>query len=114
MKHVTVIYAGTGIELKNMIKKSKIANIVNTIELEKITRSASQTRVSIYELGSIIRVCIAVPHRTLMNKERKAILKKQENIEVLTYPQNNKKIQAILAETTEIKDPKNLFITYFY
>ena len=113
MKQAVVIYAGTGVQLKDLIKKSKIANLVSEKELERVVAGSSNKRITILNLGHSTKLTISVPHWRMTTKEHRDSMRNLNSVDVLVYPQNNKKIQEALRTSTEAKD-KSLFITYFY
>lgn len=117
MKLAVVIYPGTGVQLKDMLKKSKISNLINERDIEKVAIGPSNKKVVIIKSEGIVRIAISTPHYAYTTKEGRDEMRKlalNKPIEILTYPQNNKRIQELLQEIAEIKDIKNLFITYFY
>ena len=82
-------------------------------ELEKVVAGSSNKRITVLNLGHSTKLTISAPHWTITTKEHRDSMRNLNSVDVLVYPQNNKKIQEALRVSTENKD-KNLFITYFY
>jgi hypothetical protein len=114
MKQATVIYAGTGVQLWHLLRKSKIEGLLSKRDLEKVMERESNKRIVILKHEKIIKITISSPHYRMTTKNARDEMRKMEAVEVLVYPQNNKKIQELLSMSTEIVEPKNLFIAYFY
>ena len=126
MKQIS-IYISTGFQLQDLLKKSKISELIHWDQIEKITGSlanvmeSQRSRIYIRKPFHILAgECISIIISRQFNymyknaKEEREDKENQVKATALTYPQNAKIIQKEIEDALKYIKKENIFITYKY
>ena len=126
MKQIS-IYISTGFQLKDLLKRSKISELIHWDQIEKITggianiMESQRSRIYIRKPFHILTeeyISIIISRQfNYMYKSAKEEREDKENkikATALTYPQNAKIIQKEIEDALKDIKKENIFITYKY